>query len=97
MSPRSQDNSTIFLIGLLCLVLSLGLILFALYILPFLLWNLAYDIPSIITEFIAVLEDNYNYDFSTCKIIVWLSFIIPGLIAGYIAYYISNLLDKEEE
>lgn len=94
--PQKSDN-TIFITGVLCLVLSLGLLLFALYILPFLLWDLSYDVPDFVTNLMAGLQDYYGYSIPTSKFLVWCLFVIPGLITGYISYYISHLLDERKK
>lgn len=95
MSVEPKNNNTLFIVGVICLVLSLGFLLFALYILPFLLWNLAYDVPDVVTDLTAFLQDDYDYSIAGSKLITWLAFFIPGLITGFMSYYISNRIDKE--
>lgn len=94
-SQQSGNNNKIFIIGMICLVLSLGLLLSALYILPFLLWDLAYDVPDFISDSISYFQENYNYSSAGSKLIVWLIFVIPGAITGYLSYYFSHLLDEK--
>ena len=94
MAQHSQHNNTIFIIGIICLVLSLGLILFALYILPYLVFDLGYNVPELLIGYIHILQDKYGYSSASSKFIVWLTFLIPGLITGYVSYYISHYLDK---
>lgn len=91
----NSNNDKIFILGVVCLVLSLGFLLFSLYIVPFLLWDLAYDVPDMVTNMTSTLQEDYDYSSAGSKLIVWLMFFIPGLIAGCISYYISNRIDKE--
>lgn len=91
-----NNDEKLFVIGIICFFLAFGFTLFALYIVPFLIWGLHYDVPEFVAHLVAALQDSYNYSLSSSKFIVWLLFLIPGLIAGYIAYYISNLLDEKK-
>ena len=95
MHQKSGKNNKLFLLGMICLVSSLGFILFALYIIPYLLWDLAYNIPESIVIMISFFQDNYNYSSFQAKCVVWLIFTVPGVITGFLSYYISNEIDKE--
>lgn len=80
--------------GIICLVLSLGLLFFSLYIIPFLLWNLSYNVPDFLLQSISFFEDDQGYSYSTSRFIVWLCIFIPGLITGYVSYIISHYIEK---
>lgn len=94
---QKPQNSGLFIVGIVCLVLSLGFLLFSLYIIPYLLFNIGYNLPGFIMDYIQYFQDKYEYSSANSKLIVWLSFAIPGLITGYVSYYISHSLDKERE
>ena len=94
---KPKENTTTFVLGIICLVISLAFLLFAFYIIPFLLLNYTYDVPSALSTVLAIFHDSYEYSIFTSKLILWLVFVIPGLITGYLAYYISHLLDEEKE
>lgn len=94
---ETPKNNKMFITGVICLVLSLGFLLFSLYILPFLLWNLNYDVPDIVTDITSSLQDDYDYSVAGSKMLVWLIFFIPGMITGFISYYISNRIDRESK
>jgi hypothetical protein len=96
MPQNSKDNNKIFILGIMCLVLSLGFILFALYILPYLMFELSYNVPEFIVDYMQFLQEKYSYSSFGSKFIVWLTFLIPGLITGYVSYYISHYLDKDK-
>lgn len=96
MEPdRFKNNHILYVLGIICLILSLTLFFFSLFIAPFLLWHLSYDVPGIIDGLIAVFEEDYNYSTAASKALVWLIFFIPSLITGFVAYYISNHIDNQ--
>lgn len=88
-----QQNNKLFITGVICLVLSLSLIFFSLYIAPNLIWDLNYDIPDFIVEQISYFQDNYEFTTAGSKFIVWLFYFILGLITGMISLYISQKID----
>lgn len=91
---RFQENSVLFVIGIIALLLSLSLLAFAFYILPFLLFNWVYDVP----EFISIWREwlRFEYKFTTvgASWFILLMLLIPALICGYISYYASNYIDN---
>lgn len=95
MSEESKSNNKIFIVGVVCLVLSVSFLFFSLYIIPYLIWELHYDVPDFVAAAIVNVQDNYNYSGSTSKFIVWLLFLLPSLVMGLISYFISNRIDKE--
>jgi hypothetical protein len=97
VSHRPENNNTMFILGIICLVFSLGFLLFALYIVPFLLLDYAYDVPYVLSSIIASLHESYGYSIFSSKLIIWLLFVVPGLITGYISYRISHLLDEDKK
>ncbi|HAT1922239.1 TPA: hypothetical protein JAZ42_01645 [Legionella pneumophila] len=96
MQHNIYENSKLHILGIICLVISLGLFFFSLYIVPFLIWQLDYDIPDFVSGMIAYGEDEYYYSPATSKTLVWLIFFTPSLIMGYLSYYISNYIDKNQ-
>jgi hypothetical protein len=84
----------VIITGIICLILSLSLLFFSFYIAPFLIWKLAYDVPDFISTFISFFEDKYGFTSEVSKFLVWLIFFAPGLIAGYISYFISHHIDR---
>lgn len=88
-------SSKLFFFGIACLVISLGLFFFSMYLLPYLFWELSYDIPDFVLTLIARYQDDYHYSSAGSKTIVWLMFFIPCAIIGFISYFVSNYLDKK--
>lgn len=87
-------NSKLFIFGMICLVISLGLLLLSLYILPYFLWELHYSVPDFILELLASYQDDYGYSLGTSKAIVWFSFFGPCVVFGLISYFASRHLDS---
>jgi len=92
---RFGQNNKLYITGIICLVISLGLFFFSLYILPYFLWELNYGVPSFIIDMLAMFQDDYLYTVSGSKWIVWMIFFIPSLITGFISYLISNYIDNK--
>ncbi|CAM2909340.1 hypothetical protein [Legionella worsleiensis] len=92
---RFSANNRLYVLGIISLILALGLFFFSMYILPFLIWNLHYDVPEFLTHLITFIEKRYDYGEVASKTISWLVFFLPGLVAGYISYYISNHIDDQ--
>ncbi|KTC90262.1 hypothetical protein OQJ18_04730 [Fluoribacter dumoffii] len=91
---RFGSNSKLYILGMICLVLCLGLFFFSLYILPFLLWGLNYNVPDFVLDLLSSLQDDYNYTPGASKLIAWLLFFVPSMITGLISYFVSNHIDN---
>ncbi|AOW52292.1 TPA: hypothetical protein JBE46_06810 [Legionella pneumophila subsp. pneumophila] len=90
-----DNNSKLSVMGIICLIIFLVLFFFSLFIMPFLIWELHYNVPDFVSNMIAYLEDTYYYSSPVSKTLVWLTFFIPCLITGYFSYYISCSIDKK--
>ncbi len=90
---RYNENNKLYIVGIICLVLCLGFLFFSLYILPFLIWGLHYDVPEFISRMLSYFEDNYYFSHYFSAICVWFIFFIPSVITGIISYFISNNID----
>lgn len=91
---RFGSNSKLYILGMICLVLCLGLFFFSLYILPYLAWGLNYNVPDFVLDLISSFQDNYNYTDGASKLITWLIFFVPCVITGLISYFVSNHIDN---
>ncbi|CEG56995.1 hypothetical protein [Legionella fallonii] len=96
MEPdRYESNNKLYILGIICLISALSLFFFSLYIAPFLIWHLNYEVPGIVTILAANFEQQYNMSEGQANTLVWFIFFIPSLITGYIAYYVSNRIDNQ--
>lgn len=92
-----RKNNNLFIGGLISLILALGLMGFAVYILPFLIWNLGYDVPEFVSTFREWLRDSYSYSKSMSTWFIFFLFFIPGAISAIITYVLTRLLDRNGE
>lgn len=92
---RMGGNNKLFIFGVICLVTSLGLLFFSLYLLPYFIWELSYNVPDFILGFLATLQDDYHYSSAGSKTVVWLGFFVPCVITGIISYFVSHYLDNK--
>ncbi|KTC93671.1 MULTISPECIES: hypothetical protein [Legionella] len=92
---RFQQNSKLFILGLVCLLACLSLFGFGFYILPYLLWNWNYDVPEFVLSMREWYKESYNFSDSGSAWMVFLTFIVPAIITGLISQYSSNHIDNE--
>ncbi|HRD68645.1 MAG TPA: hypothetical protein PK657_00725 [Legionella sp.] len=92
---RFASNGTLYIIGIFCLIVCLSLFFFSMYIAPYLIWDLKYDIPEFILQNIEYFQEQYEMTENASRFLVGLMYFIPALIAGYISYYISNKIDNQ--
>ncbi|CZI16845.1 TPA: hypothetical protein JBC15_15560 [Legionella pneumophila subsp. pneumophila] len=90
-----DNNSKLSVMGIICLIIFLVFFFSSLFIMPFLIWELHYNVPDFVSNMIAYLKDTYYYSSPVSKTLVWLTFFIPCLITGYFSYYISRSIDKK--
>lgn len=92
---RYEQNRMLFIIGILCLIVSLSLITFSLYILPTMLWSWLYSTPEFLFIWRENLTETYGYTETSSGLIVFLIFFLPGAFAGLLSVLISNRIDKQ--
>ncbi|MFT4057928.1 MAG: hypothetical protein QM652_00105 [Legionella sp.] len=92
---RFGGNSKLFIFGIICLVISLGLLFFSLYILPYFLFEWNYDVPDFILNLLTIYQDNYHYTLAGSKFIVWMLFFVPCVLTGLASYFVSRYLDSK--
>lgn len=93
-SQHFGANNKLFIFGMICLVISLGLFFFSLYILPYFIWELGYQIPDFVLNLLAMYQDDYQYSSAGSKTVVWLLFFVPCVITGLICYFVTRHLDN---
>jgi len=90
---RYQQNPFMYVIGLISLLLSMVLLCLSVYVLPYLLFGWVYDIPSYIIEWQGYLERIYGMSETLSGWLISSVFLLPGVLAAYIAYFTSNQID----
>lgn len=73
---RDEANHGLYIIGIMSLVGGIALVVFALYIFPFLLWKLHYKVPSFTIHWQVWLQEQYDW---TATRIAWAIF---GMVLG---------------
>ncbi|CDZ79291.1 putative protein involved in cysteine biosynthesis [Legionella massiliensis] len=92
---RYQQNSKLFVVGLISLLLCLSLAGFGFYIFPYLIWNWGYDVPELVPNLREWYKGNYNFGDSGASWMVFLTFIIPAVISGFISQWASKYIEKQ--
>lgn len=92
---RYQQNSKLFIVGMITLLVSLSLLAFALYILPYLIWTLPYKVPAFVLDWREYIKRTYEISEARASWWVFFTFIIPSVVCGYISYLASNRIDNQ--
>lgn len=92
---RYEQNHKLFVIGLISLLLSLSLMAIALFIVPYLIWGWHYGVPGMIIALREWLKEEYGFGNTEASWLVFLTFIIPALIFGYISQWSSNYIENK--
>ncbi|CEK10658.1 hypothetical protein [Legionella hackeliae] len=91
---RFQQNSALFVLGIITLVLSIVLFVFSFYIVPFLFWDWVYDVPEFVSIWREWLKEEYNFTQMGASWLILLFFILPALLCGFVSYFASNYIDN---
>ncbi len=86
-SIRQEEK---FYFAMFTLILCLIGLFFSLYITPFLIWKLAYEVPVFVVEMIRYFHEEYLYTDGASRFTVGLFFYIPTIILGFITYVLSR-------
>ncbi len=92
---RYKQNPKLYIFGMVMLMCFWIFTLLSLYILPFLIWGLHYNVPEAIIGWQYHLETNYSMSIQLSKLLTFLTFAIPALICFFISWLISAHIDKK--
>jgi len=67
---RFASNGTLYIIGIFCLIVCLSLFFFSMYIAPYLIWDLKYDIPEFILQNIEYFQEQYEMTENASRFLV---------------------------
>lgn len=97
MDRRSErENERKFLIGLAALLIAMTFIGFALYISPYLLWDLHYDVPEFVPDWLYWLQQKGALTPGGAAWALFFIFFMPGLIAGLFVYVTFNRIEQQK-
>lgn len=96
MEPdRYQQNHFAYISGLICLLTSIGLFAFSLFLLPYLFFNWQYNVPAFVIDFSTALQDHYSLSSSGVAWAICFLLNFPAVILFIIADVLSNRIDKK--
>lgn len=73
-----------------CLTVLLTFLGFALYLFPYLLWGLNYDVPPFIVSWQVWLEMEYNLSMTWSKWVLLCCFIAVTILVSFLAFWVSQ-------
>ena len=94
-ADRYQKHHIAYISGLFCMITSIGLFAFSLFLLPYLFFGWQYSVPNFITDFSAFLQDKHTLSNSAVAWVMCLALDLPAVILFVIADVLSNRIDKE--
>lgn len=96
MEPdRYKQNHFSYIAGMFCLITSLGLFAFSLFLFPNLVFGWHYDIPGFIVALVEMLETDYGMPTPSVKWLLFSVLDIPAVVLFVIADILSNKIDGE--
>ena len=95
MEPdRFKQNKVVFIVAMVCLLISLTLVTLSLYLLPYLFFNWTYAIPGFVPNLMEWLNVDYAIKGLSASFIVFMLLFVPGVIAGFISKVASNSIEN---
>ncbi len=96
MEPdRYQLNQKYYVVGLVCLVISMLLFGIGAYILPYIAFGLSYNIPDFIYSWITIVQEAYGVSEKSAGWLIVLAFFGLGFVAAIVTYVTSKRIDNE--
>lgn len=89
------QHKKLFFSAMIFFVLGLSLFIFAIYIVPYLVWGWNYDVPEFIFNWREWLRDTYDLSDKAAKRIIFLCILVPGIIIGIITHFIINNIEHK--
>ncbi len=95
MEPdRYQKNHPLYIFGMVCFLISMGLLLFSFFMLPHLLFGARYDVPEFIAHWREYLASVFGITDKYASTLISLFLTLSGILFGFGAYYASTRLDN---
>ena len=95
VEDRYAVNKPLYILGMCCMICSMALLMFALYLMPRLVWHLNYNVPSFVTDGLAWLQEDWLWSTGASKWIMFGIFFVPGLMCALIADWISKRIESQ--
>lgn len=96
MEPdRYQQNQKFYIIGLICLLLSMVFFAVGAYIFPYVAFGLIYNLPAFIFDWTDSIQAAYAVSEKRAGWLILMSFFLLGAVFAVVTYILSNRMDKE--
>lgn len=92
---RLGQSPTVYVLGMIALVLSIGMFLFGAYLVPNLLLGVKYAIPEFVAHLRHWLHLEYQLTDSEAEFYIVLGFFSVGALSAILAYKASNHIDNK--
>jgi hypothetical protein len=96
MQHMTKQENTEYFIGMICLFLGIALIGFALYLLPYALFNIKYSVPAFVINIRAWLELNHGLHGRLEMLVLFLPIVMAGAVFLYLAREFTADLESKE-
>lgn len=94
-ADRYKHNHKLFILCMICLLMSLALFSLSLFVLPYLIWGWHYNVPEFVFTLNEWLIEYYSFTPAGAKAMVFFLLFIPAMITGFISYITSNLIENK--
>ncbi|MDF1757894.1 MAG: hypothetical protein P1U74_06315 [Legionellaceae bacterium] len=94
-ADRFGQNQKYYIIGIICLMLSLPLFAFSFYLFPYLIFDWHYSVPDFVPELSGDLQRLYNLTKIAAGWLMILCCFFSAVILAVIADILSNKIDRE--
>ena len=96
MEPdRFQQNQKFYIIGLVCLLISMALFATGAYILPRVAFGLNYNIPAFMFDWTNLVQAAYGVSEKSAGWFIYGLFFLLGFLFSIVTYVLSNHIDNQ--
>ena len=94
-ADRYQKNHTLFIVGMISLLIGLCFMVFGLYLFPNLIFGWRYEVPGFIPVVKEWLQSSYHYSEAGAAQFIFFFLFLIGLLLIIVAYFSSNRIDND--
>lgn len=94
-ADRFGHNHRYYIVGIICLILSISLFAFSLFVFPYLIFGWHYSVPAILPIFSGIMQAEYKLAPLASGWLIFLGIFLPAIFLAVIADVLSNKIDSE--
>jgi len=94
-ADRYQVSHTLFIVGMISMLVCLALLAFSLFLFPYLIFNLRYPVPEFVAYWREWLLLAHGISHHAASWLILLCFFIPALCGFVISFLASNQIDNQ--